>query len=60
VTDDVMTTERPGGATVQGPCSDVMEALERRVLWLSTAIVDHANRRSGGSVRTSIRVRGRG
>ncbi|MFZ3573944.1 transketolase-like TK C-terminal-containing protein [Streptomyces sp. BH097] len=33
-----------GAAGVRGDVLTVLEAIERRVLWLSTAIIDHANR----------------
>ena len=41
-----MTSTRPAPAPLKGqePEREALQAVEDRVLWLSTAIVDHANR----------------
>jgi pyruvate dehydrogenase E1 component len=43
VTDIPGPQQQPGGQAGEGGL-DVLRAIEQRVLWLSTAIVDHANR----------------
>ncbi|VAW08382.1 Pyruvate dehydrogenase E1 component like, partial [hydrothermal vent metagenome] len=40
-----------GSAAVTSPSIEVLEEIQRRVLWLSTRMIDHANRQDAGGIK---------